>query len=174
MYVHHSLQKKLKVIKMFNQGYSCMAIVKRLRISDNQVRKLIYRYQDVGITGVQRKPILKLTDELKTELVQKYLDKSLSCEQISAKYGISTTSIYWLAKKVNQQEFSRVFHVSRKERLQQKMGRPKKKEPETELEKVLLENERLRAENALLKKVKALVLEREARLRKSGQKPSMN
>ena len=54
------------------------------------------------------------------------------------------------------------------------MGRPKKREPETELERLQAENARLRAENALLKKVKALVEEREARERMSGQKPSKN
>ncbi|MBS7352933.1 MAG: hypothetical protein KIG87_07835, partial [Muribaculaceae bacterium] len=34
-------------------------------------------------------------------------------------------------------------------------ARPKKREPQTELEKLQAENLRLRAENALLKKVKA-------------------
>ena len=56
------------------------------------------------------------------------------------------------------------------------MGRPRKKKPEemTELERLRYENECLRAENALLKKVKALVEAREARLREIGQKPSKN
>lgn len=52
------------------------------------------------------------------------------------------------------------------------MARPKKKEPQTELEKLQAENLRLRAENALLKKVKALVEEQEARALLNGQKPS--
>ena len=54
------------------------------------------------------------------------------------------------------------------------MARPKKKEPQTELEKLQAENLRLRAENALLKKVKALVEEKKARARENGQKPSTN
>ena len=54
------------------------------------------------------------------------------------------------------------------------MARPKKREPQTELEKLQAENLRLRAENALLKKVKALVEEQEARARLNGQKPSTN
>lgn len=41
-----------------------------------------------------------------------------------------------------------------------------------ELERLRRRNEYLEAENALLKKVKALVEEREARLRATGQKPS--
>lgn len=61
-----------------------------------------------------------------------------------------------------------------KGRPSQTMARPKKKEPQTELEKLQAENLRLRAENALLKKVKALVEEQEARARLNGQKPSTN
>jgi len=49
------------------------------------------------------------------------------------------------------------------------MGRPKKKQPETELEKLEAELRYLRAENAYLKKVRALVQER--LLRESGKQP---
>ena len=54
------------------------------------------------------------------------------------------------------------------------MASPKKKGPETEPEKLQAEKLRLRVENALLKKVKALVEEQEARARLHGQKPSTN
>ena len=52
------------------------------------------------------------------------------------------------------------------------MGRPKKKEPETELEKLQARVHWLEAENALLKKAKALMEEEESRLRGSGHRPS--
>ncbi len=54
------------------------------------------------------------------------------------------------------------------------MGRPKKQPPQTELEQLRERVAYLEAENALLKKVKALVEEEDARLRKLGQKPSKN
>lgn len=44
----------------------------------------------------------------------------------------------------------------------------------SEIEKLRARNEYLEAENALLKKVKALVEARDARLRETGQKPSEN
>ena len=43
-----------------------------------------------------------------------------------------------------------------------------------ELEQLRRRNEWLETENALLKKVRALVEEKEARLRATGQKPSKN
>ena len=56
------------------------------------------------------------------------------------------------------------------------MGRPRKKKPDemTELELLQLRVKELEAENALLKKVKALVEAREARLKEIGRKPSKN
>ena len=52
------------------------------------------------------------------------------------------------------------------------MGRPRKKEPQTELEKLQARVQWLEAENALLKKVKALMEEEESRQRGSGHRPS--
>ena len=55
------------------------------------------------------------------------------------------------------------------------MGRPKKNsKPLTELERLRKEVQKLKTENALLKKVRALVEERNARLREIGQGPSKN
>lgn len=55
------------------------------------------------------------------------------------------------------------------------MGRPKKNsKPLTELERLRKEVQELKTENALLKKVRALVEERNARLREIGQGPSKN
>jgi transposase len=54
------------------------------------------------------------------------------------------------------------------------MGRPKKKEPQTELERLQAKNLRLRAENALLKKAKALVEAKKAQALLNGREPSTN
>lgn len=55
------------------------------------------------------------------------------------------------------------------------MGRHKKNsKPLSELERLQKEIQELKTENALLKKVRALVEERNARLRKIGQVPSRN
>ena len=54
------------------------------------------------------------------------------------------------------------------------MGRPKKKEPQTELERLQAENLRLRAENALLKKAKALVETKSAQEPQNGHESSTN
>ena len=55
------------------------------------------------------------------------------------------------------------------------MGKLRKNsKPLTELERLRKEVQELKTENALLKKVRALVEERNARLREIGQEPSKN
>ena len=78
--------------------------------------------------------------------------------------------------KVRAQGYSSLYEYKKRGRPPKdpSMARPKKKEPQTELEKLQAENLRLRAENALLKKVQTLVEEQKAQARRSGQKPSTN
>jgi cell division protein FtsB len=52
------------------------------------------------------------------------------------------------------------------------MGRPKKQEPQTELEKLQARVQWLEAENALLKKAKALMEEKESRKQSFGRRSS--
>lgn len=89
-------------------------------------------------------------------------------QELSLRYDVDRSTIKsWLRKARTGGSLYRIKQPS-------PMARPKKKEPQTELEKLQAENLRLRAENALLKKVKALVEEQEARARLNGQKPSTN
>lgn len=78
--------------------------------------------------------------------------------------------------KVRTQDYSSLYEYKKRGRppKDHSMARPKKKEPQTEIERLQAENLRLRAENALLKKVKTLVEEQKAQALRSEQKPSTN
>lgn len=93
-------------------------------------------------------------------------------QEICLRYNLNLSTVKNWTKKIR--EGKSLDNKRRGRPPKAPMARPKKKEPETELEKLQAENLRLRAENALLKKVKALVEEQEARARLSGQKPSTN
>ena len=96
--------------------------------------------------------------------------------QLSVKYNISESAICTWAKLVERNGFEALApHKSRPSKTYERMvKRLPKEEYEKENERLRKENERLRLENLLLKKVKALVEEREARNRMIGHGPSKN
>ena len=105
---------------------------------------------------------------IKVNAIRDYLENGLSLMAVSMKYNIpNQTVLRW--KDAYERDGLNGLKDRRK-------GLKKKKERTQaeidELEVLRRRNEYLEAENALLKKVKALVEEREARLRAIGQKPS--
>ena len=87
-------------------------------------------------------------------------------------YGVSISALEAWVKAVRIDGYQ-VLHIQNKRgRPVKSMGRVKKQEPKTELDKFQVENAQLRAEIALLKKVKALVEEREAHEYVTGLRPS--
>lgn len=100
------------------------------------------------------------------------LKKGIPLHEICLRYNLSRSTVECWKRKIRKG-----LSLENKRRgrpPKNPMARPKKKEPQSGLEKLHAENPRLRAENALLKKVKALVEEQEARARLNGQKPLTN
>ena len=102
-----------------------------------------------------------------------HIEKGVTLLQLSLNYDVDRCTIKNWLKKVRSG--GSLLDLKKHERPpKDPMARPKKKEPQTELEKLQAENLRLRAENTLLKKVRTLVEEQNARARLNGQKPSTN
>lgn len=143
MYKHHPLEERLEAIRLLKKGWSFNAVGKHFGAGCHMITQWSKMYDQYGIEGLRR-------PYSKKPIVKKNDEFSCKCPK---------KSVTLQSKRA-------------KELVQATMGRPKKKAPETELEKLQEELEYLRAENALLKKVKALMAEKEARLLKIGQKPS--
>jgi transposase-like protein len=125
--------------------------------------------------GLERKPNNYLPPEEKERIIRLHEEKGVSLRSIFTDYDISPTVFKNLLNQVRKLGYSSLYERKTRGRPRKvTMARPKKKEPQTELERLQAENLRLRAENALLKKVKALVEEQQARARLNGQKPSTN
>jgi transposase len=92
--------------------------------------------------------------------------------RVCAKYNVSQTAVSRWTQIYRQGGYEALRAIKPQGTGRKGMGRPKKKEPQTELERLRYENEYLRAENALLKKVRALMEEKEKRLHEIGRKPS--
>ncbi len=107
------------------------------------------------------------------QVAQEYLQKSLSLADIVIKYGVSVSSIEKWCRIAREQGYEALADTKTRGRPPKDMTKKSKtKEPLTELEQLRKRNAYLEAENDLLKKVKALVEEREARDRKIGRGPS--
>ena len=173
-----SLEEKMSAIGFVFQGESARSVSRRLHLGHHILYEWIESYKLLGIEGLKLKPKKKkrLSYEEKCKIVREYQESELTLFQLSAKYQLSSSIIGNWGKLVERNGFEALAP--------RKLGRPKtgrdmtkrlsKEEYEKENERLRKENERLRLENLLLKKVKALVEEREARNRVIGHGPSKN
>ena len=116
--------------------------------------------------------IPRMEVEKKEEILLSIKEKGLSLQQAAVEYDVPRyTLVRW--REAYERSGLAGLSCSRSE----KTMRKKRQRTEAELDELEIlrkRNEYLEAENALLKKVKALVEEREARLRAIGRGPSKN
>jgi transposase len=170
MYKKHTENEWTAALELYQKHYGPAQISRQTGIPKRQIERRIQQYRDTGVWLVERKPYTRSTPALKRMAVDAVLKKRLSYGETTIRYGISFSCLQSWLRKFRHGGQEELFATRPKGRPPQ-MGRPKKakKEPQTELEKALRELELLRAENALLKKVKALVEERIAREQGNGR-----
>ena len=170
MYKKHTEKEWSSAFELYQRGYGPTYISMRTGLYEREIRRKIRQYRDTGVWQTGRLAYTRSTPELKRKVVDAALKQRLSYGKITIKYGISFSSLDSWLRKFRHGGYEELFATRPKGRPPQ-MERPKKikKAPQTDLEKVLRENELLRAENALLKKVRALVEERIAREQGNGR-----
>ena len=174
----YSLEEKLCAIGFVFQGESARSVSRRFHLGHHILYEWIESYKLRGIEGlkphVNRKKRLSYGEKCK--IVREYQESDLTLYQLSVKYDISNSAISTWVKLAERNGYEALdSHKSRRSQTGKRMvKRLPKEEYEKENERLRKENERLRLENLLLKKVKALVEEREARNRAIGRKPSKN
>ena len=173
----HGYAERLKYMHMLENGCSIEYIHKNHGIGKGLLGQLWARYQSEGPSGLLKKQNVKADYDFKLRVLRDIEENHLTLVEASLKYNVSDSQIIvWKRIAKTQGYESLAITRPRGRPPKNDMGRPRKKKPEemTELERLRYENECLRAENALLKKVKALVEAREARLKEIGRKPSKN
>lgn len=170
----NTLQDLLSYMHMLEEGQSFRSISKKYGINQDRLKVLWHRYQEKGVAGLQKRPNIKADYALKSKIVLDIEENHLTLHAVSLKYGASPQRISkWL--QVARTEGIQALGKYKNRGRPSGMGRPKKNsEPLTELEKLQKENQELKTEIALLKKVRALVEERNARLREIGHGSSKN
>ena len=170
----HDRSALLEYMHMLKDGYSISYIHSKYGIGNSQLEKLWLLYQKEGAKVLHRQPNVRANGEFRHKVVLDIENNGISLVQASIKYGVSAGCLSMWLKTAREQGVDALL-ITKKRGRSPGMGRPKKvQKPETELERLRREVQELKTENALLKKVKALVEEREARLRAIGRGQSKN
>ena len=171
-----SVEEKLEAISFVFQGETASSVSNRLHLGHHILYEWLEAYKSKGIQGLKpkKKGQSKLSYEEKCKIVREYHEGELTLYQLSVKHNVSESAICTWINLAERNGFEALAsHKSRHFQTGDHMvKRLPKEEYEKENERLRKENERLRLENLLLKKVKALVEEREARNRAIGRKPS--
>ena len=173
-YKKHGYADLLKYMRLLDDGKSFHAIHVEYGIDAKQLKVLWAKYQEYGTAGLRKGSGIPIDFALRKKIVLDIEENHLTLHAASLKYGASQQRIsFWL--KVYREEGPAVLARMKKRGRPPGMGRPKKNSrPLTELERLRKEVQELKTENALLKKVRALVEESNARLREIGRWPSEN
>lgn len=163
--------KYVQAVRMLNEGKSAHYVCTKLRVNPWTLKLIYQRYQSGGelaLLNPSYQP--QMSVEKKLVIIEDIEKNGLSLSSVSLKYDIHP---YTISRWLQSYRQSGVAGLTRK--VSEKTMAKKRQRTEAELDELEMlrrRNEYLEAENALLKKVKALVEEREARLRAIGRKPS--
>ena len=153
-----SVEEKMSAIGLVFQGESARSVSRRLHLGHHILYEWIESYKLRGIEGLKPKGKRqrRLSYEEKCRIIREYQESELTLCQLSAKYDIASSVLANWVRLAERKGFETLMS--------------KKRGPKTGMVRM----KRLSMENLLLKKVRALVEEREARNRAIGRKPSKN
>ncbi|EFY02236.1 IS3-Spn1, transposase [Streptococcus dysgalactiae subsp. dysgalactiae ATCC 27957] len=165
-----SYEDKIEIYRLRQPGWTWPKISQTFNMSKYNLQYMVRLIDIHGLESVCKRKNRYYSPELKQEIINEVLMKGRSQLEVSLDYGLPNKGMLpnWIAQY--KKNGYTILEKSRGRPV--KMGRkPKKKlEEMTELERLQYDNEYLRAENAVLKKLRELRLRDEARLKEHENK----
>ena len=166
------LEVKMEALKLLQTGMSVQSVSKQLKISYGDLQTWNLIYEKEGEKGLAAYPKNMCTDAIKTKIICAYDKKSVPLHSLSAKYSVPYSSVARCISTYRRKgeagiegaviDFWDLLRAG--DHMEEEFTNAELKQ---KLKEALNENEYLKAEVALLKKVKALVEAEERKNRRS-------
>jgi transposase len=169
----YSTEYKLEVVKsVLEDGIPAGEAAKKYHVNKGDVQKWTAAYRVHGISGIARQRT-SYSGKFKQEVIEDMHANGLSCRETAAKYNLGNHNVVAKWERMYLEEGPEGLYRERRGRPNSASeilkGRPPKLDKKVE-EDLIAENQRLRMENAYLKKLNALVQEREKSEKKTKLK----
>lgn len=154
---------KLEVVKYcVDQYHGYIDTAKNFNIpSQTTVVQWVRRYKEKGIEGLLKNPKTSYSGEFKQNVVEYMHENHLSATETAIRFNLANHVIVLKWERIYYEEGPQALYKEKRGKSKNMSSKPRKKKLSKEVEEDLIEEvQRLRMENAYLKKLQALVQER--------------
>src|ERR1700751_361088 len=131
----HTFEKKLDIVSQVKKGKPILRISREGHIREGMILEWVRKYDLYGESGLSKQPNVKPTPDFKEEVVRLVMEKKVPLNQVVLEYRISKTALERWVRAVLVEGYAVLHQQKNPGRLPKCLGRSKKFEPETEVEK---------------------------------------